>query len=104
MRTGILCLGLLTILAGCGRIPPVLQPGDEVRPEIAVAPEDFWTPGEDAVIGMLLQVHRPGRANVAYLADPDVSPTVATMRARITFFRDGVPLPNPLEVPFIKDC
>ncbi len=94
---------LLFLSVGCERQPAVLRPGDEVRPEIALAPEAPWPAGTSAAIGMLLQVHRPG-CEVTYLADKDVPPALATMRARVTFFQGDAVLGEPIEVPFVRDC
>jgi len=94
---------LLCLLAGCGRQPAALRPGDKVRPEIALAPQAPWPAGARAAIGMLLQVHRPGR-EVTYLAEKDVAPEMATMRARVTFFQGDDVLGEPTEVPFVRDC
>jgi len=93
----------VTLFAGCSHTPPVLQPGDEVRPEVAVAPRSPWSVGARVAIGMLLQVHRPGR-KIAYLNDKDVAIERVTMRARVTFLNGDSPVGEPLEVPFVHDC
>lgn len=93
---------LLSFLAGCGPPPPALRPGDEVRPEVAVAPDAPWPADARVALGMLLQVHRPGR-EVTYLADGDV-PDAAAMQARVTFFAGDAALGEPLELPFVRDC
>jgi hypothetical protein len=96
---------LLPLAAGCGRGPaPALQAGDVVRPRIALAPEAFWPKGAKAAVGMLLEVHRPGRREVTFLGDKEVPTEAAVMRAKVTFLRDNSALGEPLEVPFVRDC
>ncbi|MGL4554857.1 MAG: hypothetical protein ACRC33_27130 [Gemmataceae bacterium] len=99
MRAGL----LLLFAAGCGPAPPALRPGDEVRPEVAFAPEGAWKAGGRVAVGMLLAVHRPGRP-VTYLGDKDGSAGLATMKVRVTFLDGDSPVGEPLEVPFVKDC
>jgi hypothetical protein len=94
----------LALSAGCGQPPAVLQAGDEVRPEVAFAPKAPWREGDRVTLGMLLQVHRPGRAEFTYLGDKDVAAEQAEMRARVTFLNGDTPLAEPLDVPFVKDC
>ncbi|MFO0844164.1 MAG: hypothetical protein U0797_17475 [Gemmataceae bacterium] len=95
---------LLPLLAGCGgHAPPALRPGDVVRPQIALAPRAPWAGGAKVAIGMLLEVHRPGR-EVTFLADQEVPAEQAVMRAKVTFLAGDAPLGEPLEVPFVRDC
>jgi hypothetical protein len=105
MRRRFLPVPLLVLLAlGCARpAAPVLRPGDVVRPEIAFAPRDPWPTGAEVAIGMLVQVDRPGGGS-HYLRDNEVAPDQAVMRARVTFLDGDLPLGNPLEVPFVRDC
>lgn len=99
------CVLILPLFAGCGQSPPALQAGDEVRPEVALAPKTPWPVGTRVAIGMLLHVHRPGRQQFAYLGDRDVDPAMAHMLARITFLNgDSLPLDEPLQIPFVRDC
>jgi hypothetical protein len=98
-----LAVGVL-VLAGCGRTPPALQPGDEVRPEVVLAPEAPWPPGARVAIELFLRVHRPGRTGSVYLDEKDVPHVPLPMRARVTFLSGGSPLGPPLEVPFVRDC
>jgi len=98
---------LLALSAGCGQPappPPPLQPGDVVRPQIALAPEGRWPVGARVAIGMLLEVHRPGRREVSFLLDKEVAAELAVMRARVTFLKGNSALGKPLEVPFVRDC
>jgi hypothetical protein len=98
-------LWLLTALAlsGCGK-PAALQRGDVVRPQLALAPDAPWPAGCKAAIGILVEVHRPGRPGVGFLREEDVPPEGAVMRAKVTFLAGDVPLAEPLEVPFVRDC
>jgi hypothetical protein len=52
---------------------------------------------------MLVEVRRPG-SEARYLGDQDVAPEQAVMRARVTFLEGDLPLGDPLDVPFVRDC
>lgn len=112
MRRSLLAAALgVFVVSGCGEPSarqqpndPVVQRGDTVVPEVAVAVQDQGAEGRRMAVSLLVQVHRPGRPNVAYLNDTDVSVERAVMRARITYFADDSPLGEPLEVPFVRDC
>jgi hypothetical protein len=96
---------LLTLSAGCGKPPaPALRPGDVVRPRIALAPEAIWPEGARATVGVLLEVHRPGRGEVTFLGEKEVPSEGAVMRARVTFLKGDSPLGEPLAVPLVPDC
>lgn len=100
-----LALGL-----GCARPAPpppsedALLPGDVVRPQIEFAPKAPWRAGAKVALGMLLRVERPGREGHSHLSEADVPGEGVSIRGSVTFFRDGVPLGEPLAVPFVKDC
>ncbi|NBO90834.1 MAG: hypothetical protein EBV06_00730 [Planctomycetia bacterium] len=100
----LLIVVVVMMLGGCGTTSPSLLPGDEVRPDIAFAPKAPWSPGARVNLGMLVQVHRPGRSHKVYLSDNAVSPNQAVMRATITFFNGENTLGKALEVPFVRDC
>lgn len=105
MRRSFVVPLILLLFAGCGSpSAPALLPGDEVRPQIAYAPEAPWVARAKVALGMLLEVHRPGRDEVAFLADGDVNPEEADMQARVTFFSGDETLGEPLALPFVKDC
>jgi hypothetical protein len=103
-RSAPLVLLVTFAAAGCGKAPPVLQRGDAVRPQLALAPDVPWPIGAKVAIGMLLEVHRPGRAEVGFLREEDVPLEGAEMAAKVTFFAGDAPLGEPLEVPFVRDC
>lgn len=105
MRRWFLPVPLVVLLGlGCaGPVAPVLRPGDIVRPEIAFAPREPWPPGAKVVLGMLVKAHRPG-GEARYLGDMEVTPEQAVMRARVTFLDGDLPLGDPLEVSFVRDC
>jgi hypothetical protein len=92
------------LAAGCTRpVTPALQPGDVVRPEIAVAPAAPWPAGSKATIGVLLRVERPGGTS-RYLMDEDVDVERAEMAVRVTFLDGERVVGEPREVPLVKDC
>jgi hypothetical protein len=105
MRRWFLLVPLVVLLgSGCARRnAPVLGPGDVIQPEIAFAPHAPWPSGARVTLGMLIKVHRPG-SEARYLADKEVAPEQAVMRAKVTFLDGDVPLDEPLEVPFVHDC
>lgn len=94
---------VLAGLAGCGK-PDTLQPGDVLRPQLALAPEPPWPAGGMATLGMLVQVERPGRTGTLYLREEQVPAHGVTMRARVTYFAGDAAVGRPLEVPFVRDC
>jgi hypothetical protein len=104
MRTWPVLAALLA--AGCaGRVAESpLRPGDVVRPQVAFAPKAPWHQGTKVALGMLIQIHRPGRMEAAFLGDSDVRPEQAVLRCRVTFLDGDEPLDEPLEVPFVHDC
>jgi hypothetical protein len=104
MRWWHFLLPLLVLLgSGCARsVGPLLQPGDVVRPELALAPTSPWRSGVVLAIGMLVKVDRPGNEE-RYLEDREVSQQ-ADMSARLTFLDGDLQLGDPLEVPFVRDC
>lgn len=102
MRWRLIPLPLVVLLgSGCAR-SVVLRPGDVARPEIAFAPAEPWPPNAAVAVGMLIRIERPGHDS-RYLEDTEVR-TQPDMLARITFFAGDVPLANPLELPFVRDC
>lgn len=97
-----LCLALIAF--GCGRpVPPRLQPGDVVRPEISFAPEAPWPVGAKVTVGLLARVERPGGES-HHLRDEDVPLARVVMSARIAFFDGDQPRGAPLDVPLVHDC
>jgi hypothetical protein len=103
MRPWFLPLPLVVLALGCAKPDaPALQPGDVVRPEIAVAPEAPW-PGEGkANVGVLLRVVRAG-GETHYLMDEEVDLGRMVMSARFTFL-DGERVVQEQEVPLVHDC
>jgi hypothetical protein len=105
MRRSFAASLILILFAGCGQpAAPALLPGDVVRPQIAYAPKAPWSAGAKVALGLLLEVHRPGRDETAFLGDGDVRPEQAVMRARLTFLNGDESVGEPLELPFVKDC
>lgn len=92
---------------GCVRQAPpraALQPGDVVRPEISVAPEQPWHTGDRIAVGVLLQGERPNGERY-YVKDADVTLEQMDMKARITFSTNDQTSPEqPLDVPLVHDC
>lgn len=95
---------LVLVGSGCARPEvPILRPGDVILPEIAFAPRAPWPPGAKVALAMLIKLHRPG-GEARYLGDKEVTPEHAVMRARVTFLDGDLPLGDPLEVAFVRDC
>lgn len=105
VRRSILTIPLaVLIVSGCARpVPPVLQSGDIVRPEVSFAPDAPWPAGAKVAIGMLARVERPG-FETHYLKDEDVPLERAVMSARVTFLDGERLLGDPLVIPLVHDC
>jgi hypothetical protein len=95
---------LIVLTAGCTRpVAPALQPGDVVRPEIAVAPSEPWPAGGKANVGVLLRVVRAGGES-RHLMDEEVDLERMVMSARFTFLDGERVVGEPREVPLVHDC
>lgn len=96
---------LAALLAGCGTAPPpALAPGDTVRPHLSFVPEGPWTAGGTGFVLLRLHVHRPGRAEPAFLSENDVPVADPHMQARVTFLAGDTPLGDPVVFPFAAEC
>lgn len=93
-------------LAGCAEKPeePALREGDRVRPRLAFNPQGPWPAGGKVFMIMQLEVHRPGREVSPLLGERDVPYEGFVMGAKVTFFADGSPLGEPLDLPLMREC
>ena len=101
------CLALAVLsLAGCGGAAPepALRPGDTVRPQVMFTPDAPWPGGVKGGVGILIEVHRPGREGVSFLHEEDIPWQGVEMQDRITFLAGAAALGEPLEVPLERDC
>lgn len=97
---------VIFLLAGCsaGGKAPTLLPGDTVRPQIAFAPDAPWKAGDTVALGILVEIRRPGRDAVAFLADADPLTADAEMAARVEFLSGDALVGEALDVPIHRDC